>query len=78
MADFVEAAAQAGSFETPAALQAPGADVIGLTEAQTVRGRAPPIDARDGVCLAGARVVRPEIHDHNGVVGVIEAVLLLE
>jgi uncharacterized surface protein with fasciclin (FAS1) repeats len=38
------------------------ADVIGLTEAQTVQGQALPIDARDGVHVADAGVVQPHIH----------------
>jgi uncharacterized surface protein with fasciclin (FAS1) repeats len=52
------------------------ADVIGPTEAPTVQGRALPIDARYGVRVAGARVVQPDIQADNGVIHVVDAVLL--
>ena len=52
------------------------ADVIGLTEAQTVQGRPLPVDAYDRVWVGNARMVQPDIQADNGVIHMIDAVLL--
>jgi uncharacterized surface protein with fasciclin (FAS1) repeats len=78
-----------GLLADPAALTAvltyhvvPGrvlaADVAGLTEAPTVQGRSLAIDASDGVRVDGAAVVTPDLLAENGVIHVIDRVLLPE
>ena len=53
------------------------ADVVGLTEAPTVAGINAPIEIKDGqVYVAGAKVVTTDIRAANGIIHVIDAVLL--
>jgi uncharacterized surface protein with fasciclin (FAS1) repeats len=52
------------------------ADVAGLSEAQTVNGQFVSIDSADGVKVDGARVVQADIEASNGVIHVIDAVIL--
>ena len=52
------------------------ADVVGLTEAQTVQGQKIKIDATHGVKVDGANVVKTDILCDNGVIHVIDAVIL--
>ncbi len=51
-------------------------DVAGLKTARTVSGLEAPIDTSDGVKVAGARVVKADITCRNGVIHVIDAVML--
>lgn len=52
------------------------ADVVGLTSATTVQGGNLTIDASDGVKVDGANVVQTDIECDNGVIHVIDAVVL--
>jgi uncharacterized surface protein with fasciclin (FAS1) repeats len=52
------------------------ADVVKLKSAETVLGRTVAIDARDGVKINNAKVVKADIDCGNGVIHVIDAVLL--
>lgn len=52
--------------------------VTGLTEAKTVNGKAAPIDTTSGVKIGGANVVKTDIAASNGVIHVIDAVLMPE
>jgi uncharacterized surface protein with fasciclin (FAS1) repeats len=52
------------------------ADVMGLTSATTVQGGTLAIDTTDGVKVNSAHVVTPDIMTDNGVIHVIDAVLL--
>jgi len=52
------------------------ADVVKVKEAMTVAGLAAPIDATDGVKVAGASVVKTDILCSNGVIHVIDSVML--
>jgi len=53
------------------------ADVVKLTEAKTVNGKAAKVAVKDGeVMIDGAKVVRTDIVGKNGVVHVIDAVIL--
>ena len=54
------------------------ADVAGLTSAETVQGQNLTIDASDGVKVDAATVVQTDIKASNGVVHVIDAVLMPE
>lgn len=55
------------------------ADVIALDSASTVNGKALPIDAEDGrVMIGDASVIQTDIQATNGVIHVIDAVLLPE
>lgn len=51
-------------------------DVLKMTTATTVQGRSIRIDARDGVKIDGAKVTISDIEATNGVIHVIDAVLL--
>lgn len=51
--------------------------VVDLTSAETVAGIAVPIEVRDGsVYVGGAKVVTPDVAASNGVIHVIDAVML--
>jgi uncharacterized surface protein with fasciclin (FAS1) repeats len=52
------------------------ADVVNLTEAPTVQGGKIRVDAKDGVKVDGANVVKADIVCDNGVIHVIDAVIL--
>jgi uncharacterized surface protein with fasciclin (FAS1) repeats len=53
------------------------ADVVGLTEAKTVNGKAAPITAEGGnVTVGGANVIKTDIGCSNGVIHVIDSVIL--
>lgn len=52
------------------------ADVAGLTSAKTVEGQSLTIDTRDGVHVNGARVVQADIVTSNGVIHVIDTVVM--
>jgi uncharacterized surface protein with fasciclin (FAS1) repeats len=52
------------------------ADVVKLSEAKTVEGGALRIDARGGVKVNGANVVKTDIAASNGVIHVVDTVLL--
>lgn len=51
-------------------------DVVKLTSAQTVQGQSLSIDTRDGVRVGGAKVVQADISADNGVIHVIDSVML--
>jgi uncharacterized surface protein with fasciclin (FAS1) repeats len=52
------------------------ADVVNLKSAKTVQGQAVAIDATDGVKINDAKVVKADIDCSNGVIHVIDTVLL--
>jgi len=52
------------------------ADVVKLTSAKTVQGQTVAIDAKDGVKINNANVVKADIETSNGVIHVIDTVLL--
>lgn len=52
------------------------ADVVKLKSAETVQGQSVKIDAKDGVKINQANVVKADIECSNGVIHVIDAVLL--
>ena len=52
------------------------ADVVKLKEAKTVEGQSIKIDATDGVKVDGANVVKTDIMASNGVIHVIDSVIL--
>jgi transforming growth factor-beta-induced protein len=52
------------------------ADVVKLTSAKTVEGQSVSIDAKNGVKVDGAKVVKADIECANGVIHVIDSVLL--
>ena len=52
------------------------ADVVELTSAQTVQGDSITIDTSDGVRVDGARVVQTDVETSNGVIHVIDTVIL--
>ena len=51
-------------------------DVVKLTSAKTVHGQHLTIAAQDGVTINGANVVTPNIETDNGVIHVIDQVIL--
>jgi uncharacterized surface protein with fasciclin (FAS1) repeats len=51
-------------------------DVVKLTSAKTVNGQSVTIDAKSGVKVDGANVVKADIECGNGVIHVIDAVIL--
>ena len=52
------------------------ANVIGLTEAKTVQGQSIAIDTANGVKVDGATVEQTDIECDNGVIHVIDAVIM--
>jgi len=52
------------------------ADVVSLGSAKTVQGQSLAIDARQGVKVDGANVVKTDILASNGVIHVIDSVIL--
>ena len=52
------------------------ADVTKLKEAKTVEGRMVKIDASNGVKINNAKVVKADVEASNGVIHVIDTVLL--
>ena len=57
----------------------PAADVVKLSEARTVQGGKVRIEARDGeVLINGAKVVKADVPAGNGIIHVIDTVLLPE
>jgi transforming growth factor-beta-induced protein len=52
------------------------ADVVNLSSATTVSGRILPIDTSDGVMVDGAKVVATDIEASNGVIHVIDTVMI--
>ena len=52
------------------------ADVVKMTAAKTVQGGSLAIRADDGVTVDGAKVVKTDIQAGNGVIHVIDAVLM--
>ena len=52
------------------------ADVVGLTEAKTVQGQSLSIDTSDGVKVDRAGVVQTDIEASNGVIHVIDTVVM--
>ncbi|MGD2046009.1 MAG: fasciclin domain-containing protein [Gemmatimonadota bacterium] len=53
------------------------AQVVGLTQAETVAGVMAPIETRNGdVYVAGAKVVATDVQASNGVIHVIDSVML--
>ena len=56
--------------------RAEASDVVGLAEVETLQGSVLPIDATDGVEIGGAKVVAADVDAANGVIHVIDRVLL--
>jgi uncharacterized surface protein with fasciclin (FAS1) repeats len=52
------------------------ADVVNLKTAETVQGGSITIDASDGVKVDGANVVKTDIEASNGVIHVIDTVIM--
>jgi uncharacterized surface protein with fasciclin (FAS1) repeats len=52
------------------------ADVVGLTSAPTVNGKTLTVDASDGVKINGSTVTATDIVGSNGVIHVIDTVIL--
>lgn len=56
--------------------KAMAADVVKLEKAKTVQGQEVKIDAKDGVKINDAKVIKTDIECKNGVIHVIDTVLL--
>ena len=52
------------------------ADIVGLSSVETVQGQSLSIGVADKVTVDGANVVQPDIECDNGVIHVIDAVIL--
>ena len=53
-----------------------GKDVVKLASAKTLQGQSLAIDAQDGVKVDGARIVQADVMASNGVIHVIDSVVL--
>jgi uncharacterized surface protein with fasciclin (FAS1) repeats len=51
-------------------------DVVKLTEAESMLGQKLSIDASDGVVIGGAKVIKADVSASNGVIHVIDTVIL--
>ncbi|MEM6291371.1 MAG: fasciclin domain-containing protein [Myxococcota bacterium] len=51
-------------------------DVVGLSEAKAVSGATIPVDASAGVKVAGATVTQADIETSNGVIHVVDTVMM--
>ena len=51
-------------------------DVVKLASAKTVQGQSVSIDTRSGVMVDGAKVIKTDIETSNGVIHVIDSVIL--
>lgn len=56
--------------------KAEAADVVGLSDVTTVQGKTLAIDTTDGVSVGGAKVIQADVQASNGVIHVIDRVLL--
>ena len=56
--------------------RAEASDVVGLDSVTTVQGKALDIDTSEGVSVGGARVVQADVGASNGVIHVIDRVIL--
>ena len=56
--------------------EARAADVVNLTEVATVEGTSLAVDTADGVSIGGAKVVAADVEAGNGVIHVIDRVIL--
>ena len=56
--------------------RASAADVVGLTSVETLQGASLDIDTSDGVSVGGATVVQADISASNGVIHVIDRVIV--
>jgi uncharacterized surface protein with fasciclin (FAS1) repeats len=52
------------------------ADVVGLTSVATLQGTSLDVDTSDGVSVGGATVVQADVSASNGVIHVIDRVIL--
>ena len=56
--------------------KAEAADVVGLSDVTTVQGKTLAIDTTDGVSVGGAKVIQADVSASNGVIHVIDRVIL--
>ena len=56
--------------------KAEAADVVGLSDVTTVQGKTLDIDTTDGVSVGGAKVIQADVGASNGVIHVIDRVIL--
>jgi len=56
--------------------KAEAADVVGLSDVTTLQGKTLAIDTTDGVSVGGAKVIQTDVGASNGVIHVIDRVLL--
>ena len=59
-----------------AAGEAKAADVVGLDSVTTLQGAALDVDTTNGVAIGGAKVIQPDVDASNGVIHVIDRVIL--
>ena len=52
------------------------ADLLGVTEVATVQGEVLSVDTTDGVSVGGAKVIQADVEASNGVIHVIDRVIL--
>lgn len=52
------------------------ADVMKMTSAKTVQGQSVTIDTKDGVSIDGAKVIKTDIETENGIIHVIDRVIM--